>query len=188
MANSVDQANGRAADREHCPRCGGSGVMHGSLVALVSNPPHVVSVSFSPRSVTPGVFDLARGVGLAVETRACLKCGHVWSSLDPGRLRQFVETHGGALARQELDEIDRGIYRDLPDVELAREVAEKVAEIDSMVRRGEFGSVARYRELRGVAWDEAIKTMNGWSRLTRAEKLELFGWTSKKKPPVDDWV
>jgi hypothetical protein len=181
----MDQANGHPTDRELCPRCGGSGVIFGSIEAPFSD--RARNVCFFPRSVPRGIFNQNQGVGLPMESRACLTCGHVWSSLDPGRLRRHLGAHGGELARQELDEIERGIYRDLPDTDLAREIAEKVAEIDSMVRRGEFGAVARYRELRGVPWDEAIKAMSSWSRLTRAEKLELFGWMPKKKPSIDEW-
>jgi hypothetical protein len=182
MANSADQANDRVTDRDPCPRCGGTGAVFGTFLPTFSE--YHGAVGFYPRSVAGG---FASGVGIDAAFRACLKCGLTWSSLSPTKLRHHMQRFGGELARQELDEIDRGIYRDLPDTDLAREIAEKVAEIDYMVRRGEFGAVARYRELRGVPWDQAIKQMQGWSRLTRAEKLELFGWVSKKKPPVDDW-
>ncbi|ODU00831.1 MAG: hypothetical protein ABS79_02705 [Planctomycetes bacterium SCN 63-9] len=118
---------------------------------------------------------------LGATFNACLKCGLTWSYLSPTKLRHQIQKYGGELARQELDEIDRGIYRDLPDTCLAREIAEKIAEVDLVVRKGQFGAVGRYRELRNVPWDQAIKEMQNWASLTRAEKLELFGWVSKKK-------
>jgi hypothetical protein len=117
---------------------------------------------------------------------ACVSCGHLWSSVDPGVLREFIRTHGNELAKQQLDDFDHGLTRGLPDTGPAREAAEKVAEIDALVRSGKIGAVGRYRELRGVTWDQAIKETRNWHDLKRDEKLTLFGWEPKTKQPVDD--
>jgi len=77
----------------------------------------------------------------------------------------------------------------LPDTGVAREIAEKIAELDALVRTGKSGAVGRYREMRGVIWDEAIKEMKSWAKLTREEKLALFGWkpkANKTKQEFDD--
>jgi hypothetical protein len=119
-------------------------------------------------------------------SRACVSCGHVWTTLDPARLRGVIRSSGEEIARQELDEIDFGPHRGLPDTELAREIADKVAELDALCRSGKVGVAGRYRELRGVTWDQALKETRDWVRLTREEKLALFGWETKKKVPIDD--
>lgn len=124
----------------------------------------------------------------AIESGAfgCVTCGHAWTSLDPGKLRNAIVQSGDELARQRLDELERGPLRDLPDTEVAREIASKVARIDALVYSGRTGAVALYRELAGVIWDEAISQMRRWSRLSRPEKLALFGWVEKVKCPPDD--
>jgi hypothetical protein len=117
---------------------------------------------------------------------ACLSCGHLWSVLDPAALLAYIERTGDELAQQQLDELARGPFRDLPDTELAREVGTKIAEVDAMARRGAPAAARKYREVQGVTWDQALHDTKNWHKLSRQEKLELFGWTSKKKTPVDD--
>jgi len=99
--------------------------------------------------------------------------------MEPTRLRRFLQVH--ELGRQYLDELERGPYRDLPDVDLAREIGDHVAELDAIARNSIAGKVVRrYRELRGVTWDQALKDASDWAELTRPEKLALFGWIPKK--------
>jgi hypothetical protein len=121
--------------------------------------------------------------------RACLSCGLVWSAVDPDRLRFLIADHGLELARQHLDEIDHGPYRDLPASDAAREIGDRVAELDALARAGAHGPmVRRYRELCGVTWDQAHRDVKDWPRLTREAKLELFGWVPKtKKDEFDDF-
>jgi hypothetical protein len=123
---------------------------------------------------------------LPVESFACVSCGLVWTALEPSALRDHIERHGREILRQELEEIEHGPYRGLPDTDLAREVADRIAELDALARSGKIGLVGRYRELRGVTWDQAHKDVGGWADLTRGEKLALLGWTPKKKAVVDD--
>lgn len=163
-------------EASRCPRCHQASVIHGRMVAQDSSPDE----GFVPRNVR--LFRHVQVVPLAQRaTYACVSCGHLWSAVDPAKLRQFIATWGEEIAKQELDEIDRGPYRDLPDISLAREIAENIAELDALVREGKPGGVARYREMRGVIWDEAINAMRRWTKLTREEKLALFGWEPKAK-------
>jgi hypothetical protein len=158
---------------ELCPWCGKASVFEGGLTS-----------SGGPRALfLPHRCDM---MAVSVAFRACVSCGLVWTAVDPGGLRDVIAKHGRALARQHLDEIDFGPYRGLPDTALAREVAEKVAEVDALVRSGKTGAAGRYRELAGVTWDAALRDVGRWPRLTCEEKLELFGWASKKKAIVDD--
>jgi hypothetical protein len=166
-------------ETDRCTACGEPTVVVGQISTWQEGRVGHVFAPRNCRSSWPGV-PTAGGF------RACVSCGHVWSWVDPSRLRSWIESQGEEIARQELDEIDHGPYRGLPDVAAVREVAEKIAEIDALARSGKTGAAGRYRELRGVTWDQALKEASGWTRLTRREKLALFGWTPKKKVPVDD--
>jgi hypothetical protein len=168
-------------ESQRCPSCGKPTVILGLAIAGREN---VHGASFLPRNCRPS----HAGNGIPLQGGAlfaCVSCGHAWTNLNPCRLRDHIETHGQEIAKQELDEIDRGPYRDLPATSLGREIGDKIREIDRLVRDGRIGHIGRYRELRGVIWDQAIKETRNWADLTREEKLELFGWISKKKPPVD---
>ncbi|MDG3002195.1 hypothetical protein [Paludisphaera mucosa] len=118
---------------------------------------------------------------------ACFTCGLVWSSVEPDALRGFIHRRGEEIARQHLDEIERGPFRDLPDTDLAREIGAAIADVDALSRAGSSAVPRRYRELRGVPWDQALHDTRNWRRLTREEKLELFGWAPKKKSALDDF-
>jgi hypothetical protein len=128
------------------------------------------------------------GAAVPAEARACLSCGHLWAHLEPSHLRRFIRDYTGELGRQYLDELERGPYRDLPDTDLAREIGDQIAELDAIARNGSAGKVVRrYREFRGVTWDQALKDVTKWSELKRPKKLALFGWIPKKeKEPFDD--
>ena len=89
--------------------------------------------------------------------------------------------------RQHIEELDGGPFRDLPDTDVGHWIGAAISEIDALVRAGSSAAVRRYRELRGVTWDQAIRETRDWSGLTRGEKLELFGWVPKKKPALDDF-
>jgi hypothetical protein len=118
--------------------------------------------------------------------RACLTCGHLWAAIDPHAVRAHVGRHGGELVKQTLAEMDHGPCRDLPDTAWGRMVGANVSELDAIARAGGPGLIGRYREMRGVTWDEAIRETKGWPRKTREEKLVLFGWVAKEKPVKDD--
>jgi hypothetical protein len=136
-----------------------------------------------PRHCRPYGSDL----GVRSTSSACVSCGLVWSSVDPDALREYIARNGQEIARQQLDAFDRGPFRDLPDTDLAREIGAAVAEVDALCSAGSSAVPRRYRELRGVPWDQALRETRNWSRLTRAEKLELFGWAPKKKAVLDDF-
>ena len=164
---------------ERCPHCGGTTLVNGE----VRGDQH--GVAFMPRHARP--FWNPGGVAIERDARACLTCGHLWLHVNPAELRRFIQDRTGEIGRQFLNEIERGPYRDLPATTLARQIAEHVAEIDSLVRDGFHGkAVRRYREMRGVIWDQAINDLRNWANLTRPEKLALFGWIPKKKEPFDD--
>lgn len=166
------------SESECCPRCNVATVVNGQ----VGTPAAVIA--FIPDHARPS----RSLMGVALKHGACLSCGHVWTYLDPSELRRFIKTQTKEPGRRPLDEIDRGPYPDLPGTELSQEIGLKVAEIDALVRSGNFGkAVRRYRELRGVTWDQAIKDAGNWAELKRPAKLALFGWAPKKeKEPFDD--
>lgn len=145
-----------------------------------------VSGEFVPERTR--LLRMGRGVALnSPKTRACASCGHVWSALNPGALREFIRDNGDEIGRQHLDEIINGPYRDLPDTNFARSVAEKVWRIDVLVRSGRFNvAVREYRDMKAVTWDQAHRDMNSWPSMRREDKLALFGWAPKKKGPIDE--
>ncbi len=166
---------------EDCTRCGQRTVLRGAVI----DPEAGIGNRFDPRDSR--IFRKRTGVALSSqEFRACVSCGLVWSSLDPDRLRAFVLEYGEEVAKQEIDEFDRGPMRDLPDTALTRSIAAKVAELDALARDRRVGVVGRYRDMKGVAWDVALAEAGQWRRLARAEKLALFGWIPKEKPLLDD--
>jgi hypothetical protein len=163
-------------DTEHCPNCADTKLLAGCVSgaegyhASYFHPGHLQPF----RALKPTGSRLANGY-----FQVCLSCGHVWSHLDPTMLRAFIRESCGESAKQRLDALDFGPYRDLPDTALAHEIGDKIAEIDALEGTA---TIRRYRELKEVTWDEAIKDATHWDRLTREQKLTLFGWVEKKKP------
>jgi hypothetical protein len=162
-----------------CPTCCGPKVVAG-LMRCQEN----VASSFLPMSA--GSAFPTKGIPVPHSFLACLGCGHLWSAIDPQRLRDFLGASGQELARQEIDEIDRGPGRDLPDTEWGRMVGGRISELDALAREGGTALLRRYRDMRGVTWDIAAKEARHWHRLPRAEKMALFGWVPKTKSPKDD--
>ena len=161
-----------------CPHCQSANAVLGDMTGAEG-----YAHSFAPRNCR--YFRPNAGIAPSGAFYACASCGLVWTAVDPGKLRAFIAAHGEELARQQLDEFDRGPFRDLPDTEIGRKIGAKVAAVDAAARAGK--ATRKYRELRGVTWDQAFKDTTNWARLTRQEKLELFGWVAKKKAPVDDF-
>jgi hypothetical protein len=166
---------------ERCPRCGEATVVGGSINVPGEGGGPGIFVPNESQAFASYVWVRTSGV-----YHACASCGHVWSSLDPAALRKFIQAHGKEVAKQQLDEFDHGPNRGLPDTELAHEIAERVAEIDALVRSGKPGAIGRYRDLRGVTWDQAIKETREWRTMKRDEKLALLGWEPKQKEPIDN--
>lgn len=172
---------GRLAMPEaRCPACGESKSIAGTMPG-----PDSAEGRFVPANT--GVLFNRTGVPMRCEPfRACMACGLVWATLDPVAIRAFIRAHGKELAGQWLDEIDHGPCRDLPDTEWGRRVGGSISELDALARAGTSALVRRFREIRGVTWDVALKEAGRWPQMTREEKLEFFGWVGKEKTPKDD--
>ena len=171
-----------AMPNDQCPACGGSkaitGIMYGQgqdapVPGFV--PDHTRRILGYPTPVVP-----------RDRFRACLSCGHLWASLNIDELRLHIEQHGVELVKQVIAEMDHGPCRDLPDTAWGRMVGANISELDALVFAGRSGLVGRYREMRGVIWDQAIEETKGWYRKSREEKLALFGWVPKEKASKDD--
>jgi hypothetical protein len=118
---------------------------------------------------------------------ACSACGHVWTTLAPDKLRDFIQTYGTELIRQHLRTLEAGPNHDLPDTPEAREAGIRVAEIDALLLAGrQPEATRRYRQLTATTWDQAIDALRGWADLKRAEKLARFDWCPKDKSLADD--
>ncbi len=169
---------------DRCPACNEPGVARGQF--LVDGNYGLDRGGFALERAC--LFRFPPSVPLNAKPRACLSCGHVWSTIDPAKLRENIRLRGVEIDRQHLDEIDDGPFRDLPDTALARAMGKKVQEIDALVRNGRWiEAIRRYRDLQGVTWDQVHKDMNNWANMPREEKLALFGWVpQKKKGPVDE--
>lgn len=163
---------------ERCPACNAAAVVLGTFPEG--------DYGFVPDRAR--LFRNRRSVDFAVpKARACVSCGHVWSSLNPASLRDFIREHADEIGRQHLDEIIFGPRRDLPDTDFARAVADKVWRLDVLVRSGRYNRAVReYRDMRAVTWDRAHKDMSNWANLNRGDKLALFGWAPKKKGSIDE--
>jgi hypothetical protein len=124
---------------------------------------------------------MSAGVKLPPELHACTSCGHMWASLDPEKLREFVERYGDELARQQADSYE-GDFKGVP-----AGVVECVAEIDSLVSAGKSSEATRrFREFADSTWDRAVHALQGWRHLGREEKLAMFGYRPKELIPADD--
>ena len=165
---------------EVCPSCGASKSVSGSMGQVEG-----VEV----RDFTPHRTRAGGGLPVvAAGFRACTSCGHLWGAVDAGELREYIRSRGDGLAREQLDDFDLGPLRGLPETDLAREVAAKVAEINALVCASRTSAATRrLRDLAGVTWDRAIELTRKWPGLPREEKLELFGWAAKKSGPADEF-
>ena len=159
-------------ETDTCEKCGAATVVPGQL----RTPGDLDGMTFVPAGTT-------RGFGVRAVFRACLSCGHVWTSVMPEALRDSIRKHGHALARQYLIRCEKGPYYDLPDIPEARRAADGVAEIDLLMLEGNnVEAVRRYRQLTGQIWDDVHEAMRQWAELSRERKLALFGWSTKQKP------
>jgi len=169
---------------ERCPACHEPCLMYGRFLASKEYYGDGYGTFALERS---NLFQPPPSASFKTKPRACLSCGLVWSKVDPLKLRESVWKNGVEIDRQHLDEIDDGPFRDLPNTALARALGAKVQEIEALIRSGRrVEAIRRYRELRGVTWDQAHKDMSNWSNMPREEKLALFGWVPKKKGAIDE--
>jgi hypothetical protein len=130
---------------------------------------------------------LRKGVHLdGSRYRCCTTCGHVWATLNAEELREFLLAYGDELAKQDAGLVGGEQTETAPDVPQAWEAAQRVAEIDGLVRAEKRNEAARrYRELTAGTWDQAIDAVRGWRDLNRGQKPSLFGWSPKEAPTGD---
>lgn len=164
---------------ERCPQCSGTQV----LLNCAFKGQGDYGVRFVPTGVLTTPWDLgAFASSDFTGFRLCLSCGHLWSRLNPGRVRTLIATHGTKLGKQYLETVLNGPDHDLPDVPEARAAAEGVAQIDVLlIGHKTPEATRRLRELTGMTWDQAIAAVLGWSDYDRAKKLALLGWEPKEK-------
>jgi hypothetical protein len=164
-----------------CTNCGASTLVAGQLLCGFTFIPNNTRTHFGP----------PEGVRLPLDSNrlfACLSCGHVANlSVDPARLRVFIENNGSTLARQQLECFEAAPYHGLPKSAEAYAAADRVVEIDYLVAIGKPSEATRrYRELMSATWDQAIAALRGWAGLTRGEKLAGVGWRPKEAPPANE--
>ena len=85
-------------DTDCCPKCDATTVVGGRL-----GDNRKAHKWFEPSGMRFFNFRL-RGWGISCldPIRACLSCGHVWTSLKPEELRTFIEKHGTAETKLKL--------------------------------------------------------------------------------------
>ena len=175
---------GFVVESDRCPACREPKVVGGTIASVEMGGPD----RFFPGRTRHGLSERP-GVAMAPGGfHACISCGLVWSSVNPASLRDCIRDRGDALAREQLDDFEVGLLRGLPETDLAREVAAKVAAVNASACAGKPGEAARrFRDLAGVSWDRAHEVIRKWPELPREEKLALFGWAAKRKVADDEF-
>jgi hypothetical protein len=85
-------------DTDHCPKCDAKAVVAGNFKAGG----RVGGRWFEPTGMRFFEFRWEQGVYCPEPFRACLKCGHVWTHLQPEDLRTFIDKHGNAKTKLKL--------------------------------------------------------------------------------------
>ncbi len=170
---------------EQCPLCKDSRIYPGSLVPNNTdgdpNHPAGFGVCFIPRHVN--TQRLKYGVHLVNAAKACLSCGHIWTYVEPEKLRDFVRTYGNETAKQHYAELGFEPRRSTSLQNVPEDIRKKVLEIDSLALSLRTAEVTRrYRELAVCDWDTAVNVTRAWVNMTMSEKLAAFGWYGKQKP------
>ncbi len=173
-------------ESHQCPKCCSSNVVSGSLSGVGESGVAV----FIPRGLRFTAWLVRNpGVGLSNGSLCCLACGLVWTHAKPEEVRATIEKHGNALAKELLEVMEWGPYFDVPDLPEARNAADGVVEIDSLIMDGrQPAATRRYRELTHCTWDQAASVIRRWLDLARREKLALFGWRPKESESTGDPV
>jgi hypothetical protein len=83
---------------ELCPMCGSYKVDEGFILGARDAPLYIPVYSVPPRT-GHGLYWEA-GVSTQAPFRACLACGHLWSSVSPDRLRAFIAGQRAAQAEE----------------------------------------------------------------------------------------
>ncbi len=175
-------------EKHLCPNCKSSTVVPGQLLT------GELSGFWLFSSHTSG-----HGVSLTGSFLSCWSCGHVWTSVDPAKLRACIATNGNELIKEQLEPFAHDPFYGLPDFPEAHVAANGVAEIDSLVFAGKIvEAIRRYRELTHTPWGPAGDDIRAWHSLKRPRKLAMFGWHEKeeaidkesfaKDPMRDRWI
>jgi hypothetical protein len=91
-------------DTDRCPKCNSKAVVAGRL-------PEVRgwgNKSFEPTGLRLFRFRWKRGVSCPEPFRACLRCGLVWTYLQPEDLRTLIDKHGDAETKLKLSPFQKG--------------------------------------------------------------------------------
>ena len=81
-------------DTDHCPKCDAKAVVAGHFCR--AHP------WFEPTGMRFFEFRWEQGVYCPKPIQACLKCGLVWTHLQPEDLRTFIDKHGTAKTKLKL--------------------------------------------------------------------------------------
>jgi hypothetical protein len=85
-------------DTDHCPKCDAKAVVAGNL----NERSRGGGRCFEPTGMRFFQFRWRQGVYCPEPIQACLKCGHVWTDLQPEDLRTFIDKHGTAKTKVKL--------------------------------------------------------------------------------------
>jgi hypothetical protein len=162
-------------EKHVCPNCKSATVVPGPFLTGTLPGPWL----FSSHTSGHGVI-LTRGF------LSCWSCGHVWTSVDPAKLRAYIAANGNELIKEQLEPFAHDPFYGLPDIPEAHQAASGVAEIDNLVLEGKLvKAIRRYRELTHTNWGPAGDVIRAWHQLKRSRKLALFGWHEKEEA-IDD--
>ncbi len=162
-------------DTPTCPNCKDRTVVPGHFTYDVVPMP-----SFIP------THTIGPGVSLTRHFHSCFSCGHIWSDVDPEKLRSYITAHGDELMKERLEPCASDPFRGLPDCPEAHDAARGVAEIDDLVFTGKMvEAIRRYRELTHTKWGPAGDYIRAWRNLKRAQarvvRLALKGRVARRK-------
>jgi hypothetical protein len=86
---------------QSCPRCGKHATVTGSIPTLRGDPEFVPDGVRWLAHLCRRLFQENPVVKLLGPARACLDCGLVWTSLDPGKLHRIMQQEGIAVGVKE---------------------------------------------------------------------------------------
>jgi len=91
-------------DTDHCPKCNSKAVVAGCFPARR----RWGYKSFEPTGMRFFQLRWEPGVSCPEPFRACLRCGLVWTHLQPQDLRTFIDKHGNAETKHKLSAFQKG--------------------------------------------------------------------------------
>ena len=91
-------------DAGQCPKCNSKAVVAGRLPEIGG----WGDKSFEPTGMRFFRFRWKQGVSCPEPFRACLRCGLVWTYLQPEDLRTFIDKHGKPRTKFKLSPFQKG--------------------------------------------------------------------------------